>query len=71
MVTDTLPLLVPRPLAPPQKGSNPLSGWKPSVPEGERLEVGTARYNELEALGLAEVSQCFRRGYAVCSRGSS
>lgn len=38
-----------------QEGSNPLSGWKPSVPEGQRLELGSEHYDALEREGLDEV----------------
>lgn len=37
-----------------QDGSNPLSGWKPSVPEGQQLELGTDEYDELEEKGLQQ-----------------
>lgn len=38
-----------------QEGSNPLSGWKPSVPEGQRLELGSEHYDGLEREGLDQV----------------
>lgn len=53
----------------PQEGSNPLSGWKPGVPEGQRLELGTEHYDSLEARGLNEVrvwwDPCPKYGVAV------
>jgi hypothetical protein len=36
-------------------GVNPLSGWVPSVPDGQVLEVGSAKFNEMERLGLPEL----------------
>ena len=38
-----------------QEGSNPLFGWKPSVPEGQRLELGTEQYDALEQRGMEQV----------------
>lgn len=38
-----------------QEGTNPLSGWKPSVPEGQRLELGTEQYDALEQRGMEQV----------------
>ena len=35
-----------------RKGVNPLEGWEPSVPEGERFELGTKEYEETEAIGM-------------------
>eukprot|EP00466_Bigelowiella_natans_P009736 jgi/Bigna1/137795/aug1.41_g12503 len=35
-------------------GSNPLSGFVPSIPTGERLEAGSPRFMEMEAIGLSE-----------------
>jgi UDP-sugar pyrophosphorylase len=37
------------------KGVNPLEGWKPSVPKGECLELGTDEYKETEKEGLCEL----------------
>ncbi|CAN0024498.1 unnamed protein product [Pylaiella littoralis] len=49
-----------------QKGSNPLSGWKPSVPEGQRLELGTEQYDALEKQGLDQVKYC---GFVLVAGG--
>lgn len=38
-----------------RKGVNPLEGWEPSVPEGERFDLGTKKYQEAEALGMKEM----------------
>ena len=35
-----------------KKGMNPLDGWAPSVPAGEKFELGTEAYNATEALGM-------------------
>jgi UDP-sugar pyrophosphorylase len=32
-------------------GVNPLDGWFPSVPEGEKFDLGTAKYGETEEIG--------------------
>jgi UDP-sugar pyrophosphorylase len=32
-------------------GVNPLDGWFPSVPEGEKFDLGTAKYEETEEIG--------------------
>ncbi|CAM9480370.1 unnamed protein product, partial [Phaeothamnion confervicola] len=42
-------------LAEAKAGLNPLDGWTPSVPAGERLDPGTEAYAGLEALGAPEV----------------
>jgi UDP-sugar pyrophosphorylase len=36
-------------------GVNPLSGWVPSVPDGQVLEVGSDKFNEMERLGQPEL----------------
>jgi UDP-sugar pyrophosphorylase len=33
-------------------GINPLDGWKPSVPQGEKFEVGTSKYDATEQEGM-------------------
>ena len=35
-----------------KKGLNPLDGWAPSVPAGEKFELGTEEYDATEALGM-------------------
>mmetsp|Transcript_31207 Transcript_31207/g.107294 ORF Transcript_31207/g.107294 Transcript_31207/m.107294 type:complete len:598 (+) Transcript_31207:2-1795(+) len=40
------------------KGENPLSGWVPSVPTGERLDFGSDAWNDFEAAGLVEAKDC-------------
>lgn len=37
-----------------QRGENPLSGYTPTVPTGERLTYGDERFEHFEALGLSE-----------------
>ncbi|CAN0466512.1 unnamed protein product, partial [Ectocarpus sp. 8 AP-2014] len=49
-----------------QEGSNPLSGWKPSVPEGQRLELGSEHYDALEKEGLHQVKHC---GFVLVAGG--
>eukprot|EP00752_Nemacystus_decipiens_P014974 g13332.t1 len=53
-------------LAASQEGTNPLSGWRPSVPEGQRLELGGERYDDLEELGLDQVKFC---GFVLVAGG--
>ena len=38
-----------------RKGVNPLQGWRPSVPQGQLFELGTAEYQETEERGLQEL----------------
>lgn len=35
-----------------KQGLNPLDGWSPSIPAGEKFELGTEAYESTEALGL-------------------
>jgi UDP-sugar pyrophosphorylase len=35
-----------------KNGVNPLDGWKPSVPEGEKFELGTEKYDATEKEGM-------------------
>lgn len=49
-----------------QEGINPLAGWKPSVPEGQRLKLGSEAYDSLEAQGLAHVKHC---GFVLVAGG--
>lgn len=35
-----------------KNGVNPLDGWKPSVPKGEKFELGTEKYDKTEAEGM-------------------
>lgn len=37
------------------KGENPLEGFVPSTPNGVVLEVGSAKFSEMEAKGVEEV----------------
>jgi len=41
-----------------KQGLNPLEGWTPSVPDGERLELGTKEYDKYEEIGIAEMGKC-------------
>ena len=45
-------------LADSKAGVNPLDGWAPSVPAGEKFEFGGAAFLEHEALGLHELDGC-------------
>ena len=49
-----------------RRGENPLEGWKPSVPQGEAFEVGTAAFLSTEELGLKEVGKC---GFVLVAGG--
>eukprot|EP00903_Cladosiphon_okamuranus_P009881 g9386.t1 len=53
-------------LAASQEGTNPLSGWRPSVPEGQRLELGSAQYDTLEKQGLDQIKFC---GFVLVAGG--
>jgi hypothetical protein len=53
-------------LAASQRGENPLEGWIPSVPKGERFEIGTKEFWETEELGLGEVGRC---GFVLVAGG--
>jgi UDP-sugar pyrophosphorylase len=35
-----------------RNGVNPLDGWKPSVPKGEKFDLGTEKYDSTEAEGM-------------------
>jgi UDP-sugar pyrophosphorylase len=35
-----------------KNGVNPLDGWKPSVPTGEKFDLGTEKYDQTEAVGM-------------------
>lgn len=35
-----------------KNGVNPLGGWQPSVPKGEKFDLGTEKYNATEAEGM-------------------
>lgn len=35
-----------------KQGVNPLDGWKPSIPKGEKLELGTEQYDATEQVGM-------------------
>jgi UDP-sugar pyrophosphorylase len=35
-----------------KSGVNPLDGWKPSVPKGEKFDLGTEKYDSTEAQGM-------------------
>jgi hypothetical protein len=53
-------------LAASREGRNPLEGWTPSVPTGEALEPGSARYDELEALGEPEIAGALQHADMPC-----
>ena len=48
------------------KGENPLQGWKPEVPIGENLQLGTEDFDRFEGIGLKEVGKC---GFALVAGG--
>ena len=41
-----------------KRGVNPLGGWTPSVPTGEKADFGSPAFLEHEALGLQELDGC-------------
>ena len=45
-------------LADSKAGVNPLDGWTPSVPTGEKADFGSPAFLEHEALGLQELDGC-------------
>lgn len=47
-------------------GVNPFTGWKPSVPNGVRLEPGSPEYYELEQLGVSQLRYC---GFVLVAGG--
>ena len=49
-----------------RRGENPLEGWLPSVPNGERFELGTNEFCRTEELGLKEVGRC---GFVLVAGG--
>jgi UDP-sugar pyrophosphorylase len=40
-----------------REGVNPLEGWEPSVPEGERFDLGTKEFEETESTGRPELGK--------------
>ncbi|CAK9030141.1 UDP-sugar pyrophosphorylase (UDP-galactose/glucose pyrophosphorylase) (UGGPase) [Durusdinium trenchii] len=38
-----------------REGANPYDGFKPAVPQGERLQANTSQFDESEAIGMEEV----------------
>lgn len=49
-----------------RRGVNPLDGWKPSVPQGENIDIGTEEYDKFEKVGLDEVGKC---GFVLVAGG--
>lgn len=49
-----------------RKGVNPLEGWKPSVPQGENVSIGTKEFDALEQKGLSEIGKC---GFVLVAGG--
>lgn len=49
-----------------RRGVNPLDGWKPSVPQGENIDIGTGEYDKFEKVGLDEVGKC---GFVLVAGG--
>lgn len=53
-------------LARSKKGDNPLEGWKPEVPMGESVQIGTEDYDRFEGMGMKEMGKC---GFALVAGG--
>lgn len=49
-----------------RQGVNPLEGWKPEVPQGEIVDVGTEDYDKFEKIGLQSLGKC---GFALVAGG--
>ena len=49
-----------------RKGVNPLEGWKPSVPQGENVSIGTSEFDALEQKGISEIGKC---GFVLVAGG--
>jgi hypothetical protein len=47
-------------------GVNPLEGWKPEVPQGENIVIGTTEFEKFEKIGMEELGQC---GFALVAGG--
>jgi hypothetical protein len=47
-------------------GDNPLKGWKPEVPIGESLQIGTEDYDKFEGIGMNEMGKC---GFVLVAGG--
>lgn len=49
-----------------RQGVNPLEGWKPEVPQGESVDVGTDEYVKFEKIGIESLGKC---GFALVAGG--
>jgi len=49
-----------------QQGGNPLQGWTPHVPQGERFQLGTDDYQATETLGRDELG---KTGFVLVAGG--
>ena len=49
-----------------RNGVNPLEGWKPSVPQGENVSIGTSEFDALEQKGISEIGKC---GFVLVAGG--
>jgi len=47
-------------------GVNPLEGWKPEVPQGENILIGTKEFEAFEKMGMEEMGKC---GFVLVAGG--
>ena len=47
-------------------GVNPLKGWKPEVPQGENIVIGTKEFEAFEKIGMEEMGKC---GFVLVAGG--
>ena len=47
-------------------GVNPLEGWKPEVPQGENIQIGTKEFEKFEKIGMEELGKC---GFTLVAGG--
>lgn len=46
-------------------GTNPFEGYTPEVPDGEKLDFGSERFQEFEQQGISSASMVYMR--VLCS----